>query len=185
MAKSPRTSSLDCLPNTVLYGIVEALCPHCTPDPQRGPYHWVTDGLYPLPDARISSLAAFARTYRNLNDLPTPALYHEPTPSLALIRTLAEKPELGRHAINLYCDDFIFINRPTPDGFTTVDVEIQNMLPELRNLGELLKHKDSEFLMQGLLLSMCPNLEDVNVSIGTEALFSFSDPGSLPRLRRL
>lgn len=210
MAESPPVISLDGLPYPVLCSIVEALCPHCTPDPKLGLARtsWncggAGGGLTFHPDARIATLAALARTCWAFNKVATPALYHQPTPSLALIRTLSGKPDLRRHVANLYCDvceledpdddDKALLLRlaaehapdgrlPRPPPGVFVYPHGDNGWPHETAAGFL--KNDRNWFVQSLLIPICPNLEDVFASLGYGAAFPFSGPGTLPRLRHL
>ena len=197
---------LDRLPATVLCGIAEALCPHCTPDHQRRGHRkfWSSAGAggpLPGPDPRLRTLAALARTCWTLNDVATRALYHEPCASVHLVRTLNEKPELCRHVTNLYID---VVSDRYNDSVGTVDEDNALLLqiaakhapggllpnPENDNEGGhttpgAFLAADREYFVQSLLIAMCPNIQDLFASCGYRADFPFSTPGSLPRLRHL
>jgi len=185
---SPKVTSLDKLPVLILIGIVEALCPHCTP--QGASYE---DG------PRVCALAALARCSWTLNNVATSTLYHQPLPypPLSLIRTLSQKPELCRHVKNLYCDDDPgdILDELTDDNKTTLlqlaaKYNSASAFPSPwddgteTTLTELLEEETAVFL-DGLLIAMCPNIEDLFVSLGYGARFPFSLPGTLPRLKHL
>jgi hypothetical protein len=194
-------TSLDRLPITVLTGIVEALCPHCTPDPtpaQSRRYWSAYDGVVfsSADTSRTQSLAALARCSWTLNNVATPALYHQPKARLSLIRSLDQKPELCRHITNLYFDNAVGnFNTPSEQDKSMLLRLAANHSPAqlqildenhggLRAAADWLE-EDTDLFLEGLLIAMCPRIRDLFVPCGSGAQFPLSKPGTLPRLEHL
>ena len=168
------------LPLLVLAGIAEALCPHCTEDPEfriwRTPIH---SSHYPHPLLTCTrALARLALTCKDLYAIVNPVLYHQLQGSgagrISLVRTLAKRPELARRVkvLRLDFDTGIepFENEEDRSFARTLAVRLgwpTALLTVLdRETGDGFYHHsrmDDDFIAC-LLIALCPNLERLSTT---------------------
>ncbi len=195
----PNTRPLDSLPLLVLTGIAEALCPHCTEDPNLQP--WETPIQFGGGSALLaptSALANLAATCRVLNSVVTPILYHQPQcdpgQRIRLLRTLDRRPDLARRVKVLRLDyDCGHDSKDEHDRAFVLDLVARYRQPTtppanadtedgtLRGRPED-KKVDGDYPMN-LLLAICPNVEKFSTGLDYFWDFNLLRPASLMHLK--
>jgi hypothetical protein len=195
----PRICPLSSLPLLVLAGIAEALCPHCTEDPEscrwRTPIHHGCGTGALLANSR--ALASLAATCKQLYAIVSPILYHQPQAHpkrhIRLLRTLVRRPDLARRVKVLRLDldmpykpyqgedDKPFVLALAARHGWSLSFEPGN--PEHDAHAEESAVND---LPGNLLLALCPNVEKASMSIGYDfELGGLLPPAALPHLKDL
>ncbi len=185
------------LPLTVLVGIAEALCPHCTEDPAYR--SWVTPihgggGCALLANTR--DLANLAATCRALYHIVCPVLYHQPQcypgRRLSLLRTLAGRPDLARRVKVLRLDFDISQEQIKDDDDRTFFWDLAERYGwssedqaelDMQNDGETGDDGVDEDHPSNVLIAMCRNLEKFSMAIGNGSGFVFLESRILRRLK--
>ncbi|KAK3897900.1 hypothetical protein C8A05DRAFT_19421 [Staphylotrichum tortipilum] len=187
------TRSLASLPLLVLAGIAEALCLHCTEDPDFDRWHTPIHGGGG--HALVSSsraLANLAATCKTLYDIVSPILYHQPLAfpkrHVRLLRTLISRPDLARRVKVLRLDlDIGYGQCENEDDETFVlDLAARHGWSAETNLPEYHPDRDKKVdddLPPNLLITTCPNLEKFSMGIGYGTNFALLKPATLPRLK--
>lgn len=144
-----------------------------------------------LPDVRqrVTAIANLAATCKTLHTIATPVLYHQPMPSLAPVQTLGRHPHLVQHVKSLYYDIIsdVSVGKEEKAELLTLVDRFPYRLPNAYwpwGPTQALKLRPEE-LLQGLLIAMCSNVQNVLATLSNTAYFPFSAPGSLPSLRWL
>jgi hypothetical protein len=186
------------LPLLVLAGIAEALCPHCTEDPEfspwRTPVH-CNSGRAALSNTR--ALANLAATCRELYSIVNPVLYHQaqcyPERQVSLLRTLVGRADLARRVKVLRLDfDFGSVEaKDDIDRAFLLDVVARYGLtpylecapspPRAGPDGKI--DRVNVDLPSNLLIATCPNLEQLSTCLGYGFDFALLQPATLPHLR--
>ncbi len=193
----PRTRPLSSLPLLVLAGIAEALCPHCTEDPESR--RWQTPlhhgcGTYALL-ANSRALASLAATCKQLYAVASPVLYHQPhahpNRHTRLLRTLVDRPDLARRVKVLRLDLDMGFEPFQGEG----DKEFVLYLATRRGWsfqadgtenGPCREEEEQAKLPSTLLLAACPNLEKASMVINYGFdLAGLLPPAALPHLKDL
>lgn len=179
----------------VLEAVVEYLCHHCTP---RQPLHkrpclnahCGAECLGRGQERRdIPTLAALCQVSKHVNAIATPHLYHRPTcrqwPLLA--RTLLARPDLARHVRHLSTRDWVSVCFALKEpGFPAEVARYWDGKVEYHveagegAAGECLEAENVEM---SLVVSLCPNLEELDTPLTQADAFAFSGPWSMRRLK--
>ncbi|KAK7419643.1 hypothetical protein QQX98_003234 [Neonectria punicea] len=179
-----------------LENVIEMLCRHCTlRDAGRH------DGLYarehrPAYDkADLVALARLCLMSKTLNAIATPRLYHRPATrrSDLLARTLIERPDLASHVRCFADHEWCIQDRgDTPPQLLALhDERARGLLADERDDGwawlrsEIEEKTVSETLITAVLVSLCPNLEDIYAVSHYRPVCILSQPNSLLRLKML
>ena len=174
-------SSFRDVPLEIALEIIKAICPNCTPRAQRTCFspHRLDDCVNPGNDARnIVALARLCQASKFLNSLATPHLYHRPTcvkwPFLA--RTLILRPDLARHVKHLRGHAWIHCTARFP-------WEVLEYLFDGNPAGDPEDEPDSDPV--DVLPPLCPNLEDLELTVNYGDLLVRNTLGSLRHLRNV
>ncbi|KXX78239.1 hypothetical protein MMYC01_206474 [Madurella mycetomatis] len=178
--------------------IVDQLCLHCTsPEPWQRIYEEL--GILKRDrktDSHIATLTSLCLTSRWLNDIATRRLYHRPSCAKwwLLARTLIARRDIAQYVKQLNIGDFLPPDTSIPREVS--EYYIEKRLPHVQALPEA-EHANfladiEEKVTSGeintvvnILISLCPNLENLDTTISYFEVFSFCLPQSIAAVKNL
>lgn len=174
----PPRSFLQILPLELVHKIIVEFCHGILEPPCATCCATVCDCVHGYSHPDISSLASLNRTCRRLHELTTARLYCLPTYSWLLVRTLLDRPDLGKLVKRLFVDDeskqvpeeimgYIFEKESTRAA--TLGAEPLPIEAYIEDFKRALDEDD--WVPPELMSSMCPNLEILetpDITVGSD-----------------